>query len=131
MFVGNNLLSKIMKHIKPLYFFATIFAFVAFNIYVAHAVVIVNPVTGSFLEILTKLSSIIRPITIVVFTAVVLWGGYTIQTAGDNADNIKKGWQIIASAVIGLIVIFIAPSLPNFIGMIFGTGSFVDFFTPQ
>ncbi|MBD3362939.1 hypothetical protein GF362_04425 [Candidatus Dojkabacteria bacterium] len=91
------------------------------------AVTIPNPFAGDFLDNFTRITSVIRPATVLSFLGVVLWGGFTIETAGDNADKMSKGWKIILAGIIGFVVMIIAPSLPDFIAMIFGTEGLIDF----
>ncbi len=47
--------------------------------------------------------------------AMFIWGGFTWMTAGGNAENVKKGRDIILWAAIGLVVIFSAYALVNFV----------------
>ena len=40
-----------------------------------------------------------------------LWGGFNILTAGGDEEKVKKGKTIIIQALIGLVVIFLASSI--------------------
>ena len=44
-----------------------------------------------------------------------LWGGFNILTAGGDEEKVKKGKTILIQAAIGLVVIFLASSIINFI----------------
>lgn len=56
-------------------------------------------------------------ITFLYLVAVVyaLWGGFQILTAGGDEEKVKKGKTILVQAVIGLIVIFLASSIINWV----------------
>lgn len=58
-----------------------------------------------------------RAITFLYIVAVVygLWGGFNILTAAGDEDKVKKGRTIIIQALIGLIVIFLASSIVNWL----------------
>jgi hypothetical protein len=44
-----------------------------------------------------------------------LWGGFNILTAGGDEEKVKKGKTILIQAAIGLVVIFLAASIVNWI----------------
>jgi Type IV secretion system pilin len=44
-----------------------------------------------------------------------IWGGFQIVTAGGDEEKVKKGRTIIIQVAIGLLVIFIANSIVQFI----------------
>ncbi|USN58178.1 MAG: hypothetical protein H6767_07810 [Candidatus Peribacteria bacterium] len=53
-----------------------------------------------------------------------LWGGFNILTAGGEEEKVKKGKTVLIQAVIGLLVIFLADSIINFVvSKIFGGGA--------
>ena len=41
-------------------------------------------------------------------TLVIIWGGYRIMTAGDDAEKIKTGRRAILLAAIGLVIVIMA-----------------------
>lgn len=90
------------------------------------AVTIPNPVSGDFLSIISKLTSFIRPFTILVFILVMFWGGFQIEIAGDKTEKVTNGMKTIAAGIVGLIIMFLAPTIPDLIGAIFGTGTLID-----
>lgn len=44
-----------------------------------------------------------------------LWGGFNILTAGGDEEKVKKGKTVIVQAAIGLVVIFLAWSIVNWV----------------
>jgi len=44
-----------------------------------------------------------------------LWGGFNILTAGGDEEKVKKGKTILIQAAIGLVVIFLASSIVQWI----------------
>lgn len=56
-------------------------------------------------------------ITFLYLVAVVyaLWGGFNILTAGGDEEKVKKGKTILIQAAIGLVVIFLASSIVNWV----------------
>ena len=44
-----------------------------------------------------------------------LWGGFNILTAGGDEEKVKKGKTILIQAGIGLVVIFLASSIVNWV----------------
>lgn len=44
-----------------------------------------------------------------------LWGGFNILTAGGDEEKVKKGKTVLIQALIGLVVIFLASSIINWI----------------
>lgn len=51
----------------------------------------------------------------IVALLIILWGGLTWMTAGGNEEKTSQARKIIASGVVGLIVIFVAYALTTFI----------------
>ncbi len=51
----------------------------------------------------------------VIALVIILWGGFTWMTAGGAEEKTSNARKIIASGVIGLIVIFVAYALTTFI----------------
>jgi len=44
-----------------------------------------------------------------------LWGGFNILTAGGDEEKVKKGKTVLIQAVIGLVIIFLASSIVNWV----------------
>jgi len=44
-----------------------------------------------------------------------LWGGFNILTAGGDEEKVKKGKTVLIQAAIGLVVIFLASSIVQWI----------------
>ncbi|MCA9386142.1 hypothetical protein KC717_05840 [Candidatus Dojkabacteria bacterium] len=87
---------------------------------IAFGITIPNTLPGDFLSNFTRLTNLIRPVVVLVFLGVFFYGGFTLMTASDSAEKLQKGWQTLAFAAVGLIVIFLAPSVVDLIGQIFG-----------
>ena len=51
---------------------------------------------------------------IIVFVGII-FGGFMIMTAGGDSDRAGKGRQIVGNFVIGLIIIFLAFAITNFV----------------
>jgi hypothetical protein len=75
---------------------------------------IINPTTfpaarfssfGSLLNIFIPLLSMGAAL---IFLVMLLWGAYTILTAGGNAENVKKAQKMVTTSIIGLIIVISA-----------------------
>ena len=42
-----------------------------------------------------------------------IWGGFTIVTAGDDSEKVKKGKDFVVYATVGLIVAFLSRVIPS------------------
>ena len=51
----------------------------------------------------------------VVLVALLVYGGYTWMTAQGDEDDVKKAQNIIRQAVIGLVIIFVAYAIAQFV----------------
>lgn len=51
----------------------------------------------------------------VILVVLIIYAGFLWMTAGGNADQVKKAKQLILNAVIGMIIIFAAYSITNFV----------------
>lgn len=86
-----------------------------------------NPIKGDFLDIFQRVTSLIRPVTVMIFFGVFFWGGMLWMTAGPNDDQLKKSQTTMLMALIGMIIIILAPTIVDFVGMIFGVNHILDF----
>ena len=70
---------------------------------------------NSFLQ--TAVNFIAFLVSLLYFVALVyaLWGGFQILTAWGDEEKVKKGKTTLIHAVIGLIVIFLASTIVNFV----------------
>jgi hypothetical protein len=44
-----------------------------------------------------------------------IYGGYLYMTAQGNEDQVEKGKDVIKNAVIGIVIIFLAYTITNFV----------------
>lgn len=80
-----------------------------------------NPSRYSSLEdVVNALASLIRPVFIITFGAMVLYGGWVRLTSQGNPDKIKSSSQIIVAAIVGFAIAVFAPTIVDFIGRLIG-----------
>jgi type IV secretory pathway VirB2 component (pilin) len=74
-----------------------------------------NGTDGNFIDTLDTMLGYL--IGLLYFVAVVfaLYGGFQILTAGGDEEKVKKGKTTLIQAVIGLVVIFLASQIVNWI----------------
>ncbi len=84
----------------------------------------INPTTfppSRFANLASVLSLIIPLLTLggaIIFLAMLLFGGFTIITAGGNQENIAKARKIITFAVIGLVIVISSFLIIKLIGVV-------------
>lgn len=71
-------------------------------------------------EVIIAIVSLLQPIVVFVFVGMVLYGGWNYLTSQGNEDKIKQAKQIIMAAIIGFIIIILAPSIVQLVAGIFG-----------
>jgi len=71
-------------------------------------------------SILNSLSSWIRPLAIIFLLWLIVWGGFVRLRAAGNPEEEKKAYFIIRGAIIGFIIIVMAPLIVETIGLILG-----------
>lgn len=101
--------------------------FSIFALRVVHAVAIPDPIGKDFLTIFNDVTGLIKPITVLTFLATFFYGGYTWMTAGDSEDAVKKAGKILTTSIIGLIIIFLAPSLAELVASLLGVRQIIEF----
>jgi len=80
-----------------------------------------NPTRYSSLEdIINALTSLIRPVFIITFGAMVLYGGWVRLTSQGNPDKVKSSSQIIVAAIVGFAIAVFAPTIVDFAGKLLG-----------
>ncbi|KPJ56745.1 hypothetical protein AMJ49_03980 [Parcubacteria bacterium DG_74_2] len=60
-------------------------------------------------------TNLIYIILIALSVIFVLFGGFTILTAGGNAENVGKGKDYITYAVVGLVIALLARAIPSIV----------------
>ncbi len=80
-----------------------------------------NPTRYSSLEdIINAVTSLIRPVFIITFGAMVLYGGWVRLTSQGNPDKVKSSSQIIVAAIVGFAIAVFAPTIVDFAGKLLG-----------
>ena len=102
---------------------AGIFAHPAFAL-----VQVENPVTvNSLEEVINRLGGVVRAVVVVTLIVVLIYGGWVRLTAQDNADAVARSTKIIVSAIIGFIIIVLAPVIVELVGSLIGVrGELID-----
>jgi hypothetical protein len=54
-----------------------------------------------------------------IFLAMLMYGGFTVLTAGGNPDNIAKAKKIITASGLGLILVISAYLIVKIVGIVF------------
>lgn len=71
---------------------------------------------GSFLNLVIPL---ITSGAALILLFMLIWGGYTILTAGGNPENIKKAQKIFQFAILGFVIIITSYLAVKILGVIF------------
>ncbi|MCA9387169.1 hypothetical protein KC669_04000 [Candidatus Dojkabacteria bacterium] len=75
-----------------------------------------NPSRYNSLEdIISALGSLIRPIFLLTFGAMLLVGAFLVLTSQGNEEKIENGKKTIIAAIIGFAIAALAPTLVNFV----------------
>lgn len=75
---------------------------------------------GDLEDIINAATSLIRPVFVITFAAMVLYGGWVRLTSQGNPDKIKSSSQIIVAAIIGFAIAVFAPTIVDFAGRLLG-----------
>lgn len=75
---------------------------------------------GSLEDIINAVTSLIRPVFIITFGAMVLYGGWVRLTSQGNPDKVKSSAQIIVAAIVGFAIAVFAPTIVDFAGKLLG-----------
>ncbi len=80
-----------------------------------------NPSKYETLEdIINAVLSLIQPLFIVTFAAMILYGAWTWLTSQGDAEKIGRARKIIIAAIIGFTIAVIAPSIASIVGGFIG-----------
>ena len=71
-------------------------------------------------DIINLGTSLIRPLFIITFLGVVLYGAWVWLTAGEKDDNIKKAKKIITGGIIGFVIAVLAPTIVQLVSNLLG-----------
>lgn len=75
---------------------------------------------GSLEDIINAVTTLIRPVFIIAFGAMVLYGGWIRLTSQGNPDKVKSSSQIIVAAIVGFAIAVFAPTIVDFAGRLLG-----------
>lgn len=87
------------------------------------AIQIVNPVSDAFKDFLTTVSTLsrwVRGLAVIVYIVMLLYAGYTRETAGADPEKAKKAIQIIIYSTTGFALIILAPIIVATLAAILG-----------
>lgn len=80
-----------------------------------------NPTTiDSLEELINILVGLIRPVFIITFAAMIMYGAFVWMTAGDDDSKVARARKIIVAAIIGLSIAIFAPAISNIVAGILG-----------
>jgi len=79
-----------------------------------------NPLFCDISSIISTLSAFILPVATLVFLTMLLYGGFVYLTAGGSDEKVALAKKILTYAVIGFIIIVVAPVIVGIIGALFG-----------
>ncbi len=87
-----------------------------------------NPVTvNSLEELVTRLGGVVRTVVVVALIVVLIYGGWVRLTAQDSDEAVAKSSKIIVSAIVGFVIIVLAPVIVELVGSLIGVrGNLVD-----
>lgn len=75
---------------------------------------------NSIEEVILAIISLLQPIVVFAFVGMVIYGGWIYLTSQGSEDKIKQAKQIITAAIVGFIIIILAPSIVQLVAGIFG-----------
>ena len=80
-----------------------------------------NPTRFESLEdVINALLSLLVPIFVVTFAAMILYGAWTWLTSQGDSDKITRARNIIIAAIIGFAIAVLAPSIASIVGGFLG-----------
>lgn len=79
-----------------------------------------NPLFCDIASIISTLSAFVLPVATLVFLAMILYGGFSYLTAGGSDEKIATAKKILTYAVIGFVIILLAPAIIGIISALFG-----------
>jgi hypothetical protein len=82
---------------------------------------------NSLEELISFLAGLIRPVFLVTFLGMVLYGAFVYLTARDSEENVKKARQIIIAAIIGFAIAVFAPDIIALVTNLLGIQNSFDF----
>jgi hypothetical protein len=87
---------------------------------------ITPPTNLGIMDLIERILNLVAPIIVLVFMAVIMYGGFVRMTAAGDPDKEKQSSQILLAGIVGFVIIALAPVIVNLLGRIIGTGSLVQ-----
>ncbi len=87
---------------------------------------IVGPTDISLVDLFNGLIGLLGPLILLVFLAMIVYGGFMRMTAGGEDEKIEMSTKIITSGVIGFIIIALAPLIINLLGRLLGIDNLIN-----
>ena len=71
-------------------------------------------------ELISLIAGLVRPLFLITFVAMILYGAFIYLTAGDKEDKVKSARQIIIAAIIGFVIAVFAPTIIDLVAKYLG-----------
>ena len=85
------------------------------------AATIPNPIgVDTVAGVINKVSGFVQPILVITLLVLIFAAGFTRLTSAGDADKEQKSVKILTSAVIGFIIVVLAPLIIKIVGSILG-----------
>jgi len=124
--MGSSLKKYLFGMFRKLYY--TPFLYLAFPMNTVLAQInysIPNPSKyGSLEQIISAAASLIRPVFLITFGAMLLFGAITWGTAGTSTEKVEQAKKILAAAIIGFALAVFAPTIMGFVLDMLGVEGF-------
>ncbi|MCS7316994.1 MAG: hypothetical protein NZZ41_01555 [Candidatus Dojkabacteria bacterium] len=128
-YLTNKFIDYLKKYLNKMYVLMTLLLYkIVFdiNLVLAQQNIITNPripnITRyeSLEDIINVLLGLIRPVFILTFFGLVVYGAWLWLTSEGNADKIKKARSTIVAAIIGFSLAVFAPNIVQIVGNLLG-----------
>lgn len=87
-------------------------------------VAIENPTVFDNIEsVINALLGLVRPIIVLTLLGILTYAGYVYLTAQDSDEKVGRAKKMIVAAVVGFIIIILAPAIVQFVAALFGIRS--------
>lgn len=85
------------------------------------AATIPNPIEPKTIaDVINRVSGFVQPILVITLLVLIFAAGFTRLTSAGDADKEQKSVKILTSAVIGFIIVVLAPLIIKIVGSILG-----------
>ncbi len=71
-------------------------------------------------QLINALASIARPVIILTFGGMILYGAWIRMTSQGNPDKVEQSMRILVAAIVGFIIIVFAPVISDFLLKLLG-----------